>query len=86
MGLKRKNDKWFVVEENLEAIKWPQECSWCGDLVERFDCLRVKGKFKDAGQIQNEIAGIPYCKQCIGRSRLTGVLNNIVIIMAFVVF
>jgi len=83
-GLKRKNETWFAVEKNLEAIKWPQECSWCGGPVERLDTRRLKGKFKDVGQIQNEVAGIPYCKRCFGRSRWTGHLNNMVLILTII--
>jgi len=82
---KMRREKNFIVEENLDAVQWPQECSWCGGPVEHLETLRLKEKFKSVGQIQAEVAGIPYCLRCAGRARWTGRLNTVVVIIAFVI-
>jgi len=84
-GPKIRRDKNFIVEDNLEAIRWPQECSWCGRPVEHLETLKLKEKFKTKGQIQAEVAGIPYCKRCAGTARWTGRINTAIMILALVI-
>lgn len=84
-GPKVRRDKNFIVEENLDAIQWPQECSWCGGAVEHLETLNLKEKFKDKGQVQAEVVGIPYCKKCAVRARWTNRLNSLVLILALII-
>ena len=80
-----RREKNFIIEENLEALAWPQECCWCGSQVETFDSIKLKEKFKGIGLVQTELTGIPYCKGCGRRARTIGRVNNTVIILALII-
>ena len=85
-GPKVRRDKGsFIIEDNLDAIQWPEECSSCGGVAEHHETLKLKEKFKDQGQVQVEVGGIPYCKKCIRRARWTNRLNNLVITVALII-
>jgi hypothetical protein len=65
----RREKKNFVVEENIDAVKWPQECANCGGRPEVFDSLKMAKEFKGVGNVTIEVKGIPYCQSCFARVR-----------------
>jgi len=75
----------FVVEENLAAVTWPQECEVCGSVVEVRDAIPLKENFKGFGEVKVEVVGIPYCSQCFPLIRAGKRLNNIVWVVSFVI-
>lgn len=75
----------FVVEENLAAVTWPQECAACGGPPDIKDAILLKESFKGFGEIKVEVAGIPYCPDCFPRIRAGKRLNTLVWILSFVV-
>lgn len=80
-----RREKNFTVEENIDAIRWPAECAWCGGAVERYETIRMKDKFKEYGQVQAELKGIPYCQRCARNAKRTDRLNTIVFIVGLVI-
>lgn len=74
----------FVVEENIQDIRWPAECAACGGAGELEDSLILKSKFKNLGKIQVEVKGIPYCRACFPKIRRGKLLDKITTIMAYV--
>ena len=75
----------FVVEENLNAVTWPQECASCGGSPEVKDTISLKENYKGFGTINVEVAGIPYCSTCFPRVRAGKRLNRLVWILSFVI-
>jgi hypothetical protein len=75
----------FVVEENLAAVTWPQECAVCGGRADIKDAISLKENFKGFGEIKVEVAGIPYCSDCFPRIRAGKRLNRLVWILSFVI-
>lgn len=75
----------FVVEENLAAVTWPQECASCGGPPAIKDAIPLKENFKGFGEIKVEVAGIPYCSDCFPRIRAGKRLNRLVWILSFVI-
>ncbi len=78
-------EKNFIVEENLTAITWPQECAVCGGPVDIKDAISLKENFKGFGVIKVEVAGIPYCSDCFPRIRAGKRLNKLVWALMFVI-
>jgi hypothetical protein len=74
----------FVVEENLTAVTWPQECAVCGGPPDIKDAISLKENFKGFGEIKVEVAGIPYCSVCFPRIRAGKRLNRLVWALSFV--
>jgi len=74
----------FVVEENIDSIRWPQECSVCGGAVEQTDDIKLKKKFKNFGEINVDVLGIPYCKACFAKSRRTKFLDNVTLVISLI--
>ena len=78
---KLRRAKNFVVEENIDAIRWPQECSICGGVVEQTDNIKLQKKYKTFGKIKVEVADIPYCQTCLAKSRTARRLDTAVWIL-----
>jgi len=74
----------FVVEENIDAIRWPQECSGCGGTVERTENIKLSKRYKTFGLITVDVAGIPYCQSCFKRSRAADRLDNVITVLTLV--
>jgi hypothetical protein len=75
----------FIVEDHIDALRWPQQCSNCGGPVEHTDSLEMSQKYKNYGRITVKVSGIPYCSSCMAKGRTTSRLNTIVLIAAFVI-
>ena len=75
----------FIVEENVTAVAWPQECAACGGAAEIRDSIPLKETYKGFGVIQVEVSGIPYCQACYPRIGAGKSLNNLVWILSFVI-
>ncbi len=75
----------FIVEENLSAVTWPQECAVCGGLPDIKDIISLKENFKGFGDIKVEVAGVPYCSDCFPRIRAGKRLNRLVWVLSFVI-
>ena len=80
----RREKKNIVVEENVKAVRWPQECVGCGSTAVQFDSILLKEKYKAFGEIQVQVEGIPYCQACFAKSRSGARLNLVVWIITFV--
>jgi hypothetical protein len=65
----RRAKKNFVVEENIDAVRWPQECANCGGRPEVFDSLKMAKEFKGVGNVTIEVQRIPYCQSCFPKIR-----------------
>jgi hypothetical protein len=76
--------KKFFVEENVDAIQWPQECAVCGKPVENYDDNEfISNKFKNlTGAI---IPKVPYCHTCYSKVKATRRLDMSINILAFVI-
>ncbi len=85
-----RHEKNFIVEKNIAAVQWPQECSVCGKTYDQKENLKLKTKFKSLGEIQVNVDGIPYCKVCFSKTksynRLDTVAWVITIILAIPIF
>ncbi len=75
----------FIVEQHLDAVRWPQTCCSCGQPAEVYDNLQLKEKFKNYGEIRVQVTGIPYCQQCAKRSRTGKLVNRAVYVAAFII-
>lgn len=75
----------FVVEENIGAVRWPQECANCGGSAEVFDSLRMNKKFKGVGQIEIEVKNIPYCRTCFPKIRAGKRLDQVHLVVTFLI-
>jgi hypothetical protein len=80
----RRAGKKFVVAENIEALLWPQECAACGGKPGDFDNLLLKSKFRNLGQIQVLVKGIPYCAECFPKIHRGKTLDKIATVMTWV--
>jgi len=78
-------DKNYVVEENIDAVQWPQECVACGGKVDYRDTIYLKEKFKNFGEIKIDVTGIPYCQICIPKIRKGKRVNQIHFILTLVI-
>ncbi|MBA4384504.1 MAG: hypothetical protein C0410_07190 [Anaerolinea sp.] len=74
----------FVIEENVDAIKWPAECSACGGLPQAFDEIRMEKKYKNFGLIKTSLSHIPYCENCFKKVIATKRLDKAVWILALI--
>jgi len=81
--IRRENN--FVVEENIDALKWPQQCAECGRPVEVTDTLKLEKTYKTLGKINVTVAGIPYCQEDMLRVRRGKLLERVRMILAFVI-
>ena len=59
-----RREKNFVVEENIDGLRWPGECAACGGPAEITDHLKLERNIKVLGKIHVEVPGIPYCQVC----------------------
>ena len=82
---KIRHEKNFVVEENVDAVRWPQECEACGGPVNVSDSIKMKENFKGFGEINVGLEGIPYCSTCYPKIRTGKKINRAVWILAFVI-
>ena len=73
----RRAKKNFVVEENIGAIQWPQECAACGGPAEVTDSLNLERTFKGLGKIHVEVSSIPYCQTCLPKIRRGKLLDQV---------
>jgi hypothetical protein len=69
--------KSFIIEENLDAVQWPQECANCGDPASVWDEIKLEEDFKGFGKIHIDVPGIPYCQDCFPRIRTGKRLNSV---------
>ncbi len=81
----RRAKKNFVVEENVDAVKWPKECANCGGPAEVSDTLRMNKNFKGVGQIKVEVKNIPYCRTCLPKIRAGQRLDRTQMVVAFLI-
>lgn len=81
----RRENKNFVIEENVDAVKWPQECANCGGPAEEIDSLRMSKEFKGIGKIKVEVKGIPYCRVCFPKIRAGKLLDQIHLAVTFLI-
>jgi hypothetical protein len=79
-----RQEKNFVIEENIDAVQWPNECSACGAAVEVSDTIRMAKKFKNFGTITSELKTIPYCSACFAKVKATRRLDKVVFTLALV--
>lgn len=59
-----RRNKNFIVEENIDAVHWPRECTRCGGSVDVEDKFTLEKDFKTLGKIHINLSGIPYCREC----------------------
>lgn len=73
----------FVVEENVGAIQWPQECAACGKPVEIYD-----ENPDEIGSFMNNFKVIPpkvpYCQACYSKVKNTKKLDTAVLFLGFI--
>ncbi len=74
----------FIVESNVDAVQWPQECVVCGSPPQAFDSIHLSKNFKNLGLVKTEVSNIPYCGTCFPKIKHTKRLDRSVIILAFV--
>lgn len=75
----------LVVEENVDAVKWPRECANCGGPAEVSDTLRMNKNFKGVGQIKVEVKNIPYCRACFPKIRAGQRLDKVHMVVTFLI-
>jgi hypothetical protein len=80
---KVRRGKNFVVEENIDTIRWPPVCSNCGGRVEQTENIALRQRYKTFGQISVEVVGIPYCRNCFTKSRTADRLDTVIVILTF---
>lgn len=74
----------FVIEENIDVVKWPGECSVCGAAPLVMDSIKMEKKYKNFGIVRSELKGIPYCVSCFGKVKATRRLDKAVMILALI--
>lgn len=74
----------FVVEENVDAVKWPHECVVCGAAPMLTDDINLARKMKNVDQVRTQVKGIPYCEPCLKKVKATRRLDMVVYILALV--
>lgn len=74
----------FVVEENVDAVKWPHECVVCGAVPTLTDDINLTRKMKNVGQVRTQVKGIPYCEPCFKKVKATRRLDMVVYVLALV--
>jgi hypothetical protein len=79
-----RREKNFIVEENIEAIRWPTECAACQGPAEVSDDLRLERNIKALGKIHVEVPGIPYCRACAPKVRRHRGLDRVRYVVALV--
>jgi len=80
----RKSGGGFVVEENVDAVKWPHECVVCGAAPTMTDDIHLARKMKNVGQVRTQVTGVPYCDTCFKKVKATRRLDTAVYILALV--
>ena len=79
-GKKRK----FIVEENVGAIQWPQECAACGKPVEVYDDNKDKSiSFMNCYKVAPP--KVPYCQTCFKKVNATKRLDTAVLFLGVIV-
>ena len=83
----RRAKKNFVIEENVDKIKWPQECAnGCGQPVGMTnDKLEMSKDFKGLGKVNVVIKDIPYCQECYPRIKTGKTVNTIRLVVGIIV-
>jgi hypothetical protein len=81
----RREKKNIVIEENIDAVKWPHECANCGGPAEKTDSLTMNKNFKGLGKINVEIKDIPYCQACFPKIRAGKTLNTVRLVFTFLI-
>ena len=75
-GKKRK----FIVEDNVGAIQWPQECAACGKPVEVYDDNMDKStSFMNCYKVSPP--KVPYCQTCFTKVKATKRLDTAVMFL-----
>jgi len=78
-GKKRK----FIVEENVGAIQWPQECAACGKPVEVYDENEDKSaSFMNCYNVTPP--KVPYCLTCYTKVKATKRLDTAVLFLGVI--
>jgi len=75
--------KKLIVEENVDAIQWPQECAACGKQVDYYDDNEDQSaSFKNMyGVIPPKV---PYCQTCFSKVKATKQLDTAVLFIGFI--
>jgi hypothetical protein len=83
----RRAKKNFVIEENIDKIKWPQECAnGCGQPVGTTnDTLTMSKDFKGIGKVNVVINDIPYCQECYPRIKTGKTVNTIRLVVGIII-
>jgi len=79
-----RREKNFIVEENIDAIRWPKECAACQGPAEVSDDLRLERNIKVLGKIHVEVPGIPYCRACDPKIRRYKRLDRVRYVVALI--
>jgi len=74
----------FVVEENIDALRWPEECANCGGPAQEIDTLRMNKIFKGVGEIEVK-GGIPYCRVCFPKIRAGKRLDRVHFVVSLLI-
>jgi hypothetical protein len=82
----RRAKKNFVIEENVDKIKWPQECAnGCGQSVGMTnDTLEMSKDFKGLGKVNVVVKDIPYCQECYPRIKTGKTVNTIRLVVGII--
>ncbi|OFW56449.1 MAG: hypothetical protein A2133_11535 [Actinobacteria bacterium RBG_16_64_13] len=79
-----RREKNFIVEENVDAIRWPRQCAACQGPAEVIENLTLERTLKVVGKIRVEVAGIPYCQACVPKIRRNKRLDKVRYVVALV--
>jgi len=79
----------LVIEENVDLIKWPQECAnGCGQPVvgtANNDTFTMSKDFKGIGKVNVVIKDIPYCQDCFPRIKTGKTVNSIRLVVGIII-
>lgn len=79
----------FVIEENVDQIKWPQECAnGCGQPVigtAHNDTLTMSKDFKGIGKVNVTVKDVPYCHDCYPRIKTGKTVNTIRLVVGIII-
>jgi hypothetical protein len=81
--IRRGKKKKFIVEANVDAIQWPQECAACGKPVEIYDDNEdASGSFMNMYKVIPP--KVPYCQTCYARVKATKRLDTAVLFLGVI--
>ncbi len=81
--IRRGKKKKFIVEANVDAIQWPQECAACGKPVEKYD--DNEGESASFMHKYKVIPPkVPYCQTCYSKVKATKRLDTAVLFLGFI--